>query len=79
MTNVGRVGAMYKRRSDIARRNAMVRHAAPGGSHEMKQLVLEAWASGDYATRDACADKVYKTLGIAFRTARNYLVNAPDP
>jgi hypothetical protein len=40
---------------------------------ERKQAVREAWASGKYSSKDACADAEHKRVGLAWDTARKAL------
>jgi hypothetical protein len=55
---------------------AQARHAQPGGYRDKKAAVLRAWASGTYRTKDACADALYRKLGLSWITVRDYLKGA---
>tara|TARA_R110002073_G_scaffold331990_3_gene517319 strand:- start:259 stop:771 length:513 start_codon:yes stop_codon:yes gene_type:complete len=42
--------------------------------------IKEIWATGHYSSRDICAEEEYSGLGFgSFKTARNALINTPDP
>ena len=58
---------------------ADARHSRPGGSREKRNAIQAEWASGNYASRDRCAEENCAALGIAFSTARNALKNQPAP
>ncbi|WP_143330220.1 hypothetical protein [Chromobacterium haemolyticum] len=62
-----------------SRQAVMARHAAPGGSHDMRDEMRKRWASGQYPSRDACAEACHAALGISFKTARNALTGQPNP
>ena len=72
------VGSEEWRRMN-ARRAANARHDQPGGNRDKHRKIRQSFASGQYPTRDACAEKVCAALGMAFSTARKALVNTPDP
>ena len=55
------------------------RHDQAGGSRDNKKKLLEIWASGRYSSRDECAERECGTLCVTFRTARKWLMGAPDP
>jgi len=45
-----------------------------------KENIRKAWASGNYTSRDICAEQEYSSLGFkSFKTARNALINTPEP
>jgi hypothetical protein len=62
-----------------ARENANLRHAKPGGSRDKREMIRAIWASGKYKTRDDCAEKGGKKLGMKFSTARKALRKTPTP
>ena len=44
-----------------------------------RKHMLDVWLSGNYTTRDICAEQEAEALGITFSTAREYLRNSPNP
>ncbi len=44
-----------------------------------RKHMLDVWLSGNYTTRDICAEQEAEALGITFSTARKYLTNSPNP
>jgi len=62
-----------------ATERVLVRHAAPGGSHEKATAIKAAWASGKYTSRDVCAEQECAAIGMSFSTARKALRNTPEP
>lgn len=54
-------------------------HARPGGSRENAKEMCQLWASGNYKSRDKCADIEHSRMNISRTTARKYLINSPDP
>ncbi|WP_155755164.1 hypothetical protein [Burkholderia stagnalis] len=80
------IGIVYKGGSDIRRllsmqgkKRADALHNKPGGSREKRSKLMSEWATGTYATRDECAEKAGRKLGMSFSTARKALRNTPDP
>lgn len=70
-------------RSDKATNAVKARHSKPGSKHlkteEAREVVRQAWASGNYDSRDLCAEQEAAALGVPFSTARKALINEPDP
>lgn len=62
-----------------AKENANLRHNKPGGSRDNQAKIRKLWASGKYKTRDDCAERGGKILGLKFSTARKALRNTPTP
>jgi hypothetical protein len=47
---------------------------------EPKKNIRKAWATGNFSSRDICAEEEYSSLGFeSFRTARTELKGTPDP
>lgn len=45
-----------------------------------KENIRKAWASGNYTSRDICAEQEYSSLGFkSFKAARNALKGTPPP
>jgi hypothetical protein len=65
-------------RSEMARHAAEARHSQPGGSRDKREQVREEWASGQYNSRDDCAEKVHEKIGLSFSVARDALKNEPN-
>ncbi|MRR50918.1 MAG: hypothetical protein EG825_08380 [Rhodocyclaceae bacterium] len=65
--------------SERARVGANMRHAKPGGSHDKRRQIQEAWATGKYSSRDICAEQECAALGMSFATARKALRGTPNP
>ncbi len=67
-------------KSNEARRKADVLHDQPGGSRELARIIREIWAEGNFKDREACADQEWQAIGFGARkTARNALINTPNP
>ena len=66
-------------RKKNARKAANAGHAQPGGSRDKRNRVREAWATGQYQSRDLCAKKECGNLGMSLSTARKALRNTPNP
>ena len=65
--------------SEGGARAANTRHDKPGGSRDRKQQMKDLWASGNYSTRDICAEEECAALGMSFSAARRALRNTPQP
>lgn len=66
--------------SEAARRAANARHNRPGGSRDLKGKICASWATGNFTSRDICAEQEWQGLGFAsFSAARKALRNTPDP
>jgi len=47
---------------------------------EAKVNIRQAWASGNFASRDICAEQEYQACGLgSIKTARNALTGTPNP
>ncbi len=66
-------------RSQNARNAANKRHDQPDGSRYKKSQIRGIWASGNYSSRDICAEQECAALGMSFSAARKALINTPDP
>ena len=55
------------------------RHTAPGGSRDLAGEVRKAWASGEYKSREKCAEAVHEHIGLSRKAARNALIGTPKP
>ena len=73
------IETLAKAKSEIARYAANVRHDKPGGSRDKQRQIREIWASGKYKSRDICAEQECAGLGMSIKSARNALINQPDP
>jgi hypothetical protein len=59
---------------------AQARHGKAGGSWELARKIREAWASGKFSSRAACAEQEWEAIGFAtMQTARDKLQGMPDP
>lgn len=76
VTEVNRVAA--QKRSNIARNAANKKHELSGVKDDCESM-CQGWASGKYGTKDECAEKEGKKLGMKFNTARKALYNEPPP
>jgi hypothetical protein len=65
-------------RSQSASHAARAKLNQPGGYAEKRQRVRELWATGKYPSRDECASKVHKTVGLSLSATRKALRKAPD-
>lgn len=66
-------------REQTARNAANAKHNQPGGSRDKQQQIRELWATGKYSSRDRCAEEECAGLGMSYKSARNALVNIPNP
>ena len=66
-------------RTEIARKAADARHGQPGGSRDKRDEIRGMWATGNYQSRDVCAEQECSNLGMSFSTARKALRNTPAP
>lgn len=74
---LGQVAA--DKRGAVARRAADKLHDKPGGSREKAKDIREIWATGNYRTREECAEQVHESLKMSFSAARKALRNTPEP
>ena len=65
--------------SDRGRKAVEARHNKPGGSRDLIKKMQEEWASGNYKSRDLCAEEMCAHLNISYSTARRALRNTPTP
>jgi len=70
---------IVRKRSELAKKAVDARYDKPGGRRENKSELLKMWATGQYSTKDRCADEWAEDLGMAVTTARRALQGAPDP
>ena len=63
-------------RKQTAKAAANARHNQPGGSRDKQRRIREIWATGNYSTRDICAEQECAALGMSFSAARKALRNA---
>lgn len=68
-----------RKRSDSARQAADAKHGQPGGSREKQAHVRQAWRSGAYGTKDACAADMSSKGLASFEAARDWLKGQPNP
>jgi hypothetical protein len=54
-------------------------HDRPGGSREKHKRIRELWATGNYDSRDICAEQECAALEMSFASARKALRGTPDP
>jgi len=66
-------------RKKTAKAAANARHNRPGGSRDKQKRIREIWATGDYSSRDLCAEQECAALGMSFSAARRALRNCPKP
>jgi hypothetical protein len=66
-------------RSQNARAAANAKHNKPGGSRDKQRQMRELWASGNYTSRDLCAEQACAALNMSFSAARGALDNEPEP
>lgn len=70
---------LLSQRVETARNAANARHSKPGGSREKREAIRALWASGNYTSRDRCAEEECGALDMSFSAARNALKNQPKP
>lgn len=71
--------ALSTARHKSAAHAANERHNQPGGYRELHAKVRAAWASGEYTSRDDCAGKVHRAIGLSLSAARRALRGTPEP
>jgi hypothetical protein len=62
-------------RKQTAKAAANARHSRPGGSRDKQKRIREIWATGNYSSRDLCAEQECAALGMSFSAARKALRN----
>ena len=62
-----------------AKKAANALHDQPGGSREKQRKIQEAWATGKYTSRTACALKECEIIGMSYDAARRALRKTPNP
>jgi hypothetical protein len=67
------------RRARSARKAADALHSSPGGSRAKQEAIRKAWASGNFTSRDICAEQQCAALGMSLSAARKALRNTPNP
>ena len=70
---------IYK--SNKGKKAVNARHDQPGGSRDKQGKIREMWASGDYGSKENCAQMAAQTrgLGVSYDTARKALRGEPNP
>ena len=76
VSEVNRIAS--QKRSNIAKNAANKKHELSEFKDDYESM-RQAWASGKYETKDECAEKEGKKLGMKFNTARKALYNKPRP
>lgn len=66
-------------RKQTAKAAANALHDQPGGSRDKQRQIRAIWASGKYSSRDICAEQECAALKMSFKSARNALINEPEP
>ena len=61
------------------RRSVEVRHNKPNGARDKQKQIRDAWASGEFKSRDICAEQECGAIGMSFSAARRALRNTPTP
>ena len=70
----------FKKKDSQNRSDAMKTwHNREGGSTDNKESIRAIWANDKYTSKNQCALKEHEALCISYKTARNYLIGAPDP
>ena len=62
-------------KTEEARAKANNRHSQPGGAREKQEKIRCLWATGNYPSRDKCAEEEHEALGMSFSSARKALRN----
>ena len=65
--------------SQRGKKAADARYDQAGGSRDKRNTIRDAWASGEYRSRDECAERVAPQFGVSFAMARKALRNTHDP
>ncbi len=66
-------------RKQRAKAAADARHDHPGGSRDKRSQIRRLWATGNYRSRDACAEQECTALGMSYSAARKALQGTPEP
>ena len=75
----GQIVANITEASDRARKAANALHDTEGGSRDLQRQVRDAWHTGNFPSRDHCAEDAARSGKISFSAARRALRNTPDP
>ncbi|MBU1664281.1 MAG: hypothetical protein KKG92_02635 [Gammaproteobacteria bacterium] len=78
LIKMAELGAKLQKRNQ-ARVAAIALHSKPGGSHEKQEAIRARWATGNFSTRDICADEESSAIPMSRKSARNALIGTPDP
>jgi hypothetical protein len=63
-----------------ARAAAEARYSKPGEAWDLKKQIQESWATGNFATREECADQEWEGIGFGtMGSARKALQGTPNP
>lgn len=68
-----------KAASRRAKAAANALHDKPNGTREKREAIRALWASGNYSSRDLCAEQECAALNMSPGTARKALRNTPEP
>lgn len=80
LTQAERSSESGDRAREIAKNAANARHNQINGSNDKRNKIRAIFATGKHGdNRNACAEKEHEKLGMSYKTARNALMNTPDP
>lgn len=81
LTQMGEAGfdITAKRASNRGRKAADALHDRDGGSRSKAEQIRQSWATGNFKSRDACAEQEGAALGMSPSTARKALRGTPNP
>jgi hypothetical protein len=67
------------KKTSNATKAANAKHNMPGGSRSKQEKICALWASGNYKSRDFCAEQEWEGLQMSISAARKALRNTPEP
>lgn len=81
LTQMGEAGfeVTAMRASNRGKKAADALHDRDGGSRSKAEQIRKVWATGNFKSRDACADQEGAALGMSPSTARKALRGTPNP
>ena len=73
------VKTMEIKASKRGRKAADILHGKPGGNRNKHSAIRTAWATGNFSSRDICAEQECAGLNMSFSAARKALRGTPNP
>nr|WP_315228497.1 hypothetical protein [uncultured Albidiferax sp.] len=68
-----------KKASALGRARVNARYDKPGGTRDKQKEIIARWATGNFRTRDICAQEEADFVGMKYAAARKALTGTPNP